>query len=193
MVGNEMATVSHLQSRMKYAIIGKLMKANVQERLSITPTSFLCSMLTHSTSGKSTKNVYTHSSFWPLQWYSDLHFKNLIVCYFRAAIIIIIIIIKTKQFKKRVILTEYRGDDDTASNGESSEESQHCKTWWRRRRKKHYTIQNPFLTYMTPAALAYAQTWAETDSRKCKCKPQKIQINIMMPLAKAINDWLSYL
>lgn len=65
MVGNEMATVSHLQSRMKYAISGKLMKANVQERLSITPTSFLCSMLTHSTSdeeqiNKSKTHTHTH-------------------------------------------------------------------------------------------------------------------------------------
>lgn len=57
-----METVSHLQSRIKYAISEKLMKANVQDRLSITPTSFLCSMLTHSTSDKEKMNKKTNTN-----------------------------------------------------------------------------------------------------------------------------------
>lgn len=53
--GDVTLTISHRQSFTRYPMPENAMLPNVHERLSITPTSFLCSMSTHSTPGKKNK------------------------------------------------------------------------------------------------------------------------------------------
>lgn len=54
--GREMVIISQRQSFTKYAIAASTAFHTVQDKLSHTPTSFLCSMSTHSTAGKKKQN-----------------------------------------------------------------------------------------------------------------------------------------
>lgn len=62
--GRETVIISHRQSFTKYAIAANTVFHTVQDKLSNTPTSFLCSMSTHSTAvEKKTKNITTLQKF----------------------------------------------------------------------------------------------------------------------------------
>lgn len=61
--GEVTATMSQRQSFTRYAIPANNVLPNVQDRLSITPTSFLCSMSTHSTAGRNKKIPFHRAHF----------------------------------------------------------------------------------------------------------------------------------
>lgn len=98
--GKVTVTVSHLQSLTPYAMMGSTMYPQVQLTLSITPTSFLLSILTHSTSGENRHTV--------------MGFANTNTT-------------SVSSLYRRWILTEDAGDDDDPSDAQTCEEPQHCK------------------------------------------------------------------
>lgn len=100
--GEVTVTISHRQSLTKYAIAGIVRFPNVQDKLSITPTSFLCSMSTHSTPAKNKLHHFATVTVPRKPW---VH--------------------RQLKDKFKYLITEDCWDNDDASDTEPSEEPQH--------------------------------------------------------------------
>lgn len=101
-MGIEMLIVSHRQSFTKYAIAANNMFHTVQDKLSHTPTNFLCSTSTHSTAAE------TQTHYPPCTFFCARFFKNNFQC-------------------TCALVTQDCGDDDDAIDEKPREESQHCE------------------------------------------------------------------